>query len=111
MKKFFVGCGAVIAFVVLMIALTAFSIGSQWFGLQVDRFLGREKADVRTDIYRNSRAYQEGSIRDIRRLMREFKAATPSEQESLRTIILQRADEMDYDNLPSDVRQFLAEIS
>jgi hypothetical protein len=85
-------------------------VGGSYGSLALYRTFAPQWEDARTDVYRNSKSYVEGTIRDLRRLKREYEKADESQQSSLRTIILQRSDELDYDQLPSDVRRFLESL-
>lgn len=82
-------------------------VGGSYGSLALYRTFAPQWEDARTDVYRNSKSYVEGTIRDLRRLKREYEKAEESQQSTLRTIILQRSDELDYDQLPSDLRRFI----
>ena len=81
--------------------------GGMYLKVDLMRRFMPEVEDIRTEAYRNTRAYREGSIRDLRRLAREYEKEDQAGKAALRTIIQQRADELDYDDLPSDVQRFL----
>jgi hypothetical protein len=100
MKTF---CG-VIGALVLLVGLV---IGGGYGSLYLFKTFAPQWEDARTDVYRNSKSYVEGTIRDLRRLKREYETADESQRSTLRTIILQRSDELDYDKLPGDIRRFL----
>ncbi len=85
----------------------AIIVGIPYGTLTLYRTFAPQWEDARTDVYRNSKSYVEGTIRDLRRLKREYEKAEESQQSALRTIILQRSDELDYDKLPGDIRRFL----
>ena len=95
---------SVIGVIVLGIAVL---VGGSYGSLELYKTFAPQWEDARTDVYRNSKSYVEGTIRDLRRLKREYEKADESQQSSLRTIILQRSDELDYDQLPGDIRRFL----
>lgn len=102
---------AVFGVLLLVVALIAgIAFGGPWLKLQVMRMYGTELESVRTDIYRENKSYVEGTIRDLRELQADYVKATPSQQEALRSLILHRANELDWDRLPSDVRGFLNDL-
>jgi uncharacterized membrane-anchored protein YhcB (DUF1043 family) len=78
--------------------------------LQMMRMFGTELESVKTDIYRENKSYVEGTVRDLRELQVDYTKADDSQRESLASLILHRANELDWDRLPSDVRQFLNEL-
>jgi hypothetical protein len=82
-------------------------VGGSYGSLYLYKTFAPQWEDARTDVYRNSKSYVEGTIRDLRRLKREYEKADESQQSTLRTIIFQRSDELDYDQLPSDLRRFI----
>lgn len=81
--------------------------GGNYLRLSLYKTFAPAYEEARTDVYRNTRAYQEGSIRDLRRLKREYEKEDDAGRAALRTIIRQRADELDYDKLPGDLQRFL----
>jgi hypothetical protein len=95
---------SIVAAIVLSVAAI---VGIPYGSLALYRTFAPQWEDARTDVYRNSKSYVEGTIRDLRRLKREYEKAEESQQSTLRTIILQRSDELDYDQLPGDIRRFL----
>ena len=94
---------------IIMLAV-AIIVGGSYGSLALYRTFAPQWEDARTDVYRNSKSYVEGTIRDLRRLKREYEKADESQQPPLRTIILQRSDELDYDKLPSDLRRFIESL-
>ena len=100
MRTFFGAIGVILLAGLLIIGL---SVGS----LQLYKTFAPQWEDARTDVYRNSKSYEEGTIRDLRRLKREYEVAEESQKSTLRTIIRQRSDELDYEKLPGDIRRFL----
>ncbi len=98
---------AVLSIILLVMLAPALIIGGSYGSLILYRTFAPQWEDARTDVYRNSKSYVEGTVRDLRRLKREYEKADESQQTSLRTIIRQRSDELDYDQLPCDIRRFL----
>lgn len=86
------------------------AFGAPYIQLQVMRMYGTELESVRTDIYRENKSYVEGTVRDLREMKVEYEKASDDHKSALKSLILQRAGELDWDRLPSDVRAFLKEI-
>lgn len=96
---------------VLVVALllgVAFAVPA--LRLQIMRMYGTETESIKTDIYRENKSYVEGTVRDLRELQVDYEKADESQRESLAGLILHRANELDWDRLPGDVRQFLNEL-
>ena len=94
--------------IILIVGLT---FGGAKLSLEVKRMFGTELESIKTDIYQQNKGFVEGTVRELRTLRVDYEKATPSQQESLRSLILHRANELDWDRLPSDVREFLESIS
>jgi len=100
-------CGSVFGVIMVIVLGVAVIVGGSYGSLALYRTFAPQWEDARTDVYRNSKSYVEGTIRDLRKLKREYEKADESQQSTLRTIIFQRSDELDYDQLPSDLRRFI----
>ncbi len=99
---------SLLGFVVLGVVIL---VGGAYGSLTMYKTFAPQWEDARTDVYRNSKSYVEGTIRDLRRLKREYEKADESQKPALRTIIFQRSDELDYDQLPSDLRRFIDSLT
>lgn len=97
----------IVSMVVLAIGVV---VGGSYGSLALYKTFAPQWEDARTNVYRNSKSYVEGTIRDLRRLKREYEKADESQQSTLRTIIFQRSDEFDYDLLPGDLRRFIESL-
>lgn len=86
------------------------AFGVPYLRLQVMRAYGTELESVKTDIYRENKSYVEGTVRDLREMQVEYVTANDSQREALASLILHRANELDWDRLPNDVRRFLNEL-
>lgn len=95
---------------VVVLLLIGLSFGAETLSLKWQRYFAPQWEDVRTDTYRQSKSYQEGSWRDLRRLKREYEKEDDAGRAALRTIINQRADELDHSQLPPDLQRFLGDL-
>ena len=99
------------SFLLLLMVVVGASFGIPYLKLQVLRMWGTELESVKTDIYRENKSYVEGTVRDLRELRVDYLKAPESHKEALASLVLQRANELDWERLPTDVRDFLKEIS
>ena len=67
-------------------------------------FFGPWRESIRREIFEESRAHVVGSNQNLGRLLREYEAAEPGHQASLRELILMEADTLPEDNLNAGVR-------
>ena len=102
--------GAILATVAVIALLIGVSFFSETLAIKWQRHFAPQWEDVRTDTYRKSKSYQEGSIRDLRRLKREYEKEDAAGRAALLTIIHQRADELDHSQLPPDLQRFLGDL-
>lgn len=91
----------------VIVVVIGLVVGVSFGGLWLYKAVAPAWEEARTDVYRNTKSYTEGSIRDLRRLKREYDNAEDSHKSALRTIILQRSDEINMDQMPSDVVRFI----
>lgn len=84
--------------------------GGYYLSLSLYRTFGPQFESTRTDVYRESKSYVEGTVRDLREMRVEYEKASPEHKDALRSLILQRSRELDWDRLPSDVRRFLESL-
>lgn len=100
LKAFLVGLG-------LLVGVVGLAFGVPYLRLQVLRLYGTELESVKTDIYRENKSYVEGTVRDLREMRVEYERAGDGHRDALRSLIKQRAGELDWSRLPEDVRSFL----
>lgn len=102
--------GSVGAFVLVIALIVGGTFGAGYLGLAVYKTFGTQYESARTDIYRNNKSYVEGTVRDLRDLRVQYLAASDEHKDAIRSLILHRAGELDWDRLPSDLREFLYEL-
>lgn len=98
---------SIVMVVILSVALL-FAVG--WLGLGLYKTFATRWESARTDVYRENKSYVEGTIRDLRDLKREYLTAEDQHKDAVRSLILHRAGELDWDRLPSDLRSFLKDL-
>ena len=96
--------------VVSIILLVVILFGATTAGIMWYRHFGIMRENATTDIYRENKSYVEGTVRDLRDLHVQYVQANESQKETLGHLILHRANELDWDRLPTDVREFLNEL-
>lgn len=96
--------GIIVCSLALIVGL---SFGAVKLRLEVMRMYGAEVESVKTDIYRENKSYVEGTVRELRNLQVDYLKAADEHKPALRSLILHRANELDWDRQPSDVREFL----
>jgi hypothetical protein len=107
LKALFGGVGAIIVAIALIIGVT---FGGGYLSLTVYKTFATKWESARTDVYRENKSYVEGTIRDLRDLRREYITAEEGHKDAIRSLILHRAGELDWDRLPADLREFLNEL-
>ncbi len=87
------------AFSVLVLLLNM-----EWF-IQF-AFLNPEIEAVRNDTFHSSQAYNEGMVRDLYELKRQYDQGNPRQREGLRAMILHQFSVYPQDRLPADLQFF-----
>ncbi len=94
-----------------LLLLIASVYGANMLGLDIMARFGVARENIQTDIYRESKSYIEGTIRDLRDLKVKYVTAAADVKPSIASLIRQRAGELDWDNLPSDLSTFIKELN
>ena len=109
MKTVFSFIGAVI----LLLLMILFFTGLGWFGEANSYFMAKvfrpKYAQVDRETFEQSKSYQHGMVQNLNKMKFEYIQATPEQQASLRSIILQQAAEVDPAALTPDLNAFIAE--
>ena len=104
MREFFGVIGLAIAG---CLAVFGLSYGSY----KMYEFFAPRYTAVDSKVFKESVQYNDGMIRDLSELQRQYITATPDEQASLRPIIRHRFEVYDRNRLPADLRQFYDSIN
>jgi hypothetical protein len=66
---------------------------------------------VRYDTFKHSQSYNEGMLRDLYDLQREYIKANDDQKTALRALILHRFDSYDRKSLPADLQAFYSTLN
>lgn len=102
--------GIVVSCVLGLALLIAIGVGLSYGDIALYRWLGPKREAARTEVYRESKSYVEGTVRDLRELRVAYETTDEEHKDVVRSLILHRANELDWGRLPSDLRQFLEEL-
>lgn len=94
---------------VVFAAVIVAGLGGISYGLY--RTFAPLNEQVRYDTFKNSQAYNEGMLKDLYDLQREYTKATPEQQGALRALIQHRFEAYDRNRLPQDLQAFYASIN
>jgi len=78
--------------------------------LAQEKYFAPKEADVNRETFEHSKAFRDGTIRDLQDMQRDYIKGDDSQRQALRSIILHRAAEIDTDALPHDLRLFINSI-
>jgi hypothetical protein len=105
MKKFSIGIG------VFALALVAIFV-LQLFGFGSFAFFAPKYREVERQTFEQSRAFNEGMVRDLENLCLQYQGGTPAQQSALASTIRHRiAGYPNTDQLPAHVRACLNNIT
>lgn len=100
----------IVSIPVLIIVFVGAAFFVPFIRLQVLRTFGVKFESTQTDIYRENKSYVEGTVRDLREMRVEYEKASDGHKSALKSLILQRANELDWERLPNDLQVFLNEL-
>jgi hypothetical protein len=92
---------------VAIVALAWFIQGSDFF---MYKYFAPRTEQVRRETFEQSKAYNEGTAQELRRMQLEYVKATPEQKVALASIILHQMAGYDEEKLPSDLREFLRSV-
>lgn len=105
----------VVAYIIgALIVATFVCLGLMWAVQGNDFFLAkvfapREEA-LRRQTFEESKAYNEGTAQELRRMQLEYIKAKPEQKSALASVILHQTAGYDTTRLPPDLQVFLAEV-
>ena len=80
----------------ILFLLIGATIGFRWLGLEVDAWLLPKQKEIETNVYRNSKSFVDGTIRELRKLQTEYLTSENEDHKAaLKSRILHAADELD----------------
>jgi hypothetical protein len=99
--------GTIIGSVVLILALMWGIQGSDFF---IYKVFAPKYEGVRRQVFEQSKAYNQGMIQELENMRFEYIKAEDSHRAALASIILHRASEFPWEQMPPDLRQFVQQL-
>jgi len=89
-----------------LIAFLALLAGISFLSLKSYEYFAPKYRAVDAKVFKESEQYNEGMLRDLTELQRQYVTATDEEKAALRPIIRHRFDAYDITKLPPDLQEF-----
>jgi hypothetical protein len=70
------------------------------------KYFAPKYAEVQNEVFKNSTAYNDGMLRDLENLMREYQSADAAHKEALKSIVIHRFSVYDTNKLPGNLAEF-----
>src|SRR5207253_153761 len=107
-----IGVGGVIGIAVLvLIVITLVGAGLGWFSranaLQQEKVFAPQEEAVRRNTFEKSRAYNAGTIQNMRSAQMDYISAPSDRKAGLGSVIIQQYADYPDDAMPSDLRAFV----
>lgn len=96
--------------ILVFVALTVIGFAFQGTNFFMYKFWAPKYEGARREVFEQTKSYQQGMIQDLRKSQEEFVQADPEQQRALATVILHRVADFPEEDLPSDLRVFLADL-
>jgi hypothetical protein len=93
------------------IAFLALIFGLSFLSFKTYEFFAPKYRAVDAKVFKESEQYNDGMVRDLSELQRQYITATDDEKAALRPIIRHRFEVYDRDRLPADLREFYDSIN
>lgn len=102
-----IGCGVAAVLVIMAAAWAA--LGNQFF---MYKWLAPNVEEVRREVFENSKQYRHGTIQQLDKLRVEYMTIHDDEaKRAIAKMALRMTAEWDMEDLPSDIRYWLEDIS
>lgn len=107
MKEFF---GAAVFAGLIAVGTIGIGWGATELGYQIYRHYAQLNEQVRRETFEQSRAYQEGMIRDLENMQLDYAKASPNGKAAIRSVAQHRLADVDTSILPPNVRGFIQQL-
>lgn len=97
------------ALMIIFLFISA-TFGIAYLGLTDDGTVQPEQEQINRDTFEHSHAHISSTIHELRDLQTRFDAASPEHKIAIAALIISDANEISADNLPDDLRAFVAGI-
>jgi len=98
-------------FIALIVSIAILGFVANLTGLANFAFFAPKVEQVRYDVFKRSQAYNDGMIRDLQDIRREYLTATVEQKAALRAIAIHRFDAYDVSKLPPDLVAFYQSLN
>lgn len=99
MREFGIGVLVLLGVVVVIFVLNA--VGFANFA-----FFAPKVTAVQNKVFQESQQYNEGMVRDLENIQRQYIAATPEQRQALKALALHRFEVYPIDRMPPDLQNF-----
>ena len=107
MKIAFAIVGSIVGLVILTMGIGWLSAGNNFFMFKY--FAPRQEA-VRREVFEQSKAYRQGMINELREYQVQYIKGDAAQKGMMTTLILRQADQIPAEQLPADLRSFIADL-
>lgn len=104
MKIAFACIGGFALFLILIFALNLFGFGNY-------AFFAPKYTAVDNKVFHESQQYNDGMVRDLENIKREYQHATPEGKDALRATVIHRFEIYPRDRMPPDLLNFYDSLS
>lgn len=96
--------------VLVGVAVIGAVVALPFLGLEIRRYFEPRHADIDREVFERTKGYNDGMVRDLAEMHRQYVAATPEQKLALRATILHRFSVYPEEKLPEYLRQFYVQL-
>lgn len=89
-----------------IVLMLASAFGLSYFGYQMSSFFAPKYRALDAKVFKESEQYNDGMIRDLAELKRQYDQADDAGKAALRPVIRHRFEVYDTNKLPDDLKSF-----
>lgn len=98
-----------VVFSLVLAAATIF--GLSYGSYELYAYFNPKYEQVRYDTFKNSQAYNEGMVRHLYEIQRQYNAGSDSDKDSLRLMVIHEFEVYDINRLPFDLQTFYRSLN
>jgi hypothetical protein len=92
--------------ILALVGLIALSFVFTLAGFAQFAFFAPKVMKVQNQVFQQSQQYNEGMVRDLENIQRQYLAATPEQKQALKALAQHRFEVYPFDQLPPDLQNF-----
>ena len=101
--------GLIFKILIGFVCVIILGIGLELAGLEWYKFIAPKKADVKREVFENTKSFREGKKQELLKYYHEYLGADEDGKESLKMIVRHTFADVDISEYPMELKHFVEE--